>query len=77
MKEKENKEEKFKRILPKRLKNFVVACDRLAKLGNTYIYNYTEEDKDEILKIIDVEVGFIKKRFNENNNTNYTDINRK
>lgn len=50
------KEQKFKRIMPKRLVNFKMSADRLAKCFNKAYYDFTEEEKkyvmDEINKTI-------------------------
>jgi hypothetical protein len=62
-KPKETKQEKFNRILENRLIGFVTATDRLAKMSNKTYFDYTDEDKERIFKIIDSEVKFLKDQF--------------
>jgi hypothetical protein len=44
----DKKEQKFKRIAPKRLANFKLSADRLSKCLNKAYFDYTDEEKQYI-----------------------------
>jgi hypothetical protein len=52
----DKKEQKFKRIAPKRLTNFKLSAERLSKCLNENYFDYTQEEKayiiDEVNKTI-------------------------
>ena len=64
-KNKETKHDKFLRIVPKRLKSFKMACERLAKLGNKYQFKFSKEDKKVVFDCVDSSTKKIKDDFNE------------
>lgn len=47
------KNEKFQRILPKRIENFIVSADRLGKLSNKHYFNFTPEEAQKVKKKIE------------------------
>ena len=63
----ETKKEKFNRIIPTRLNNFKLATERLAKLGNKYCFDYSEEDKKRIMEYVSHEIDMLKQQFNSPN----------
>jgi len=63
--ENEQKREKFNRIIAKRIPNFKLACERLYKVANRFNYDYTDAQRDEIVKIVQKECDTIKQKFNE------------
>lgn len=64
-KEKHKKREKFNRIITKRIPNFKLACERLYKVANRFNYDYSDEQRDEIVRIVENECDTIKQKFNE------------
>jgi len=60
----ETKNEKFERIAPKRVENFKLSAERLSKISNKVFFEYTDEQKAEILKEIEEVYKFLKSKFN-------------
>lgn len=61
---KESKNDKFKRLKDKRIDNFKLSADRLGKLSNKYYFEYSEEERAEVLKEIDDTCKKLKSAFN-------------
>jgi len=59
----ESKNEKFERIAPKRIENFKLSADRLSKISNKVYFDYTDEQKADILKEIEDVYKFLKTKF--------------
>ena len=58
----DKKEQKFKRIAPKRLANFKLSADRLSKCLNKDYFDFTENEKRYIIDEINKKVN---KLFND------------
>lgn len=58
----DKKEQKFKRIAPKRLANFKLSADRLSKCLNKAYFDFTEEEKRYIIEEVNKSVN---KLFND------------
>tara|TARA_Y100000389_G_C17192244_1_gene379448 strand:+ start:81 stop:281 length:201 start_codon:yes stop_codon:yes gene_type:complete len=55
--------EKFKRIAPKRINNFILSADRLIKLSNKAYYEMDEEDKKYVMENVDKVYKELKSKF--------------
>ena len=60
---KETKKQKFNRIKPLRLDNFIISLDRLSKVGNSYQFECTDEEKQELFDEVDKQVSIFKSKF--------------
>jgi hypothetical protein len=58
-----NKREAFVRLASKRTNNVIASIRILSNCGNTYAYEYTEDDVKEIFAAIDKEIKLAKARF--------------
>jgi len=59
----ETKNEKFERIAPKRIENFKLSADRLSKISNKVYFEFSDEQRKEILKEIEIVYKFLKTKF--------------
>jgi len=59
----ETKNEKFERIAPKRIENFKLSADRLSKISNKVYFEFSDEQRKEILKEIENVYKFLKTKF--------------
>jgi len=50
------KEQKFKRIAPKRLTNFKISAERLSKCFNENYFEYTPEEKAYVIQEINTTI---------------------
>ena len=60
---KETKKEKFDRILPTRLDNFLLASSRLKNMANRFTFEWSEDDAKRILSVVEKELQDIKASF--------------
>lgn len=58
----DKKEQKFKRIAPKRLVNFKLSVERLSRCLNKSYFDYTEDEKQYIINEVKKTVN---KHFND------------
>ncbi len=63
MKEKETKEERFKRLASTRTNKILKAINVLGNCSNRQIYTYTEKDIEKIFTTIEAKTKETKKRF--------------
>ena len=63
MSKKIEKQERFKKIVPKRVESILKSISLLSNCSNKYNYEYTKEDVDKIFKAINDEVNLCKSKF--------------
>jgi hypothetical protein len=64
-KHKESREERFKRVASRRVREILNKLRLLGNCSNTAVYSYNEEDKKKIFSAIDNEIKRIKALFDK------------
>ena len=61
-----SKSEKFKKLAKKRMDKLLLSIKLVANLSNRFYYDYTDDQKEQIIAAIDKEVKLLKRRFEAN-----------
>ncbi len=59
----ENKKQKFERLANTRINKILKQLDLIGNLSNTSVYEYSENEANQIIAVLDKKVGELKAKF--------------